>query len=276
MQLMALFGLVAEYGGRSMLLANLLWEDPRQPLLSILIKVEGMLVTDSASVFLGFQSFWGELNVLLRDHVLAANFLTEKVSQEALVLPGVADGPHGGAAAAAADDAAQKDYEDAGDIAPESTNDLAGAVNDVYKRAKHAKVKRHVLASRVWESASICRATDLTWGSALALGLIKANRGSLRMPDMIPLTLIRARDDNRVSPSLNLWRALRDILQVVTVSAKDKRDKRGAVLRAKEMSDWCGRELLLLHWEHLIYAARELRPGLWCAAIFAEIYMWQY
>lgn len=172
------------------LLANLLRKDPRQPLLSILFKVEGMLVTDSASVFLGFQSFRGEVNVLLRDHVLAATVLPDKVSEEAFVLPGVAHGPHDASAAAAADDSASNDYEDAADFAPAGTNDLAGAVDDAHKRAKHAKVKRHVLAAHVWESALTCRVTDLTWDHAVALGLITANRSLFLTPDMIPLTLI--------------------------------------------------------------------------------------
>lgn len=254
------------------LLANLLREDPRQPLLSILVKVEGMLVTDSASVFLGFQSLLGEVNVLLRDHVLAATVLPDKVSEEALVLPGVAHGPHDASAAAAADDSANNDDEDAADFAPAGTNDLAGAMDDAHKRATHAKVKRHVLAARVWESALTCRVTDLTWDLAVALGLITANRSSFLTPDMIPLTLIRALDYNRVSPSSNLWRALRDILQVVTVSAEEQRHSKGTVLRAKEKFDWCGWELFLLHWEHPIYAARALRPGRWGAATFAEIY----
>lgn len=62
------------------LLALQLRQDPRRAVLTILFNVEKRLVADSSSIFFGLSSFWGAENVHLRDHVLAATFLPDRVA----------------------------------------------------------------------------------------------------------------------------------------------------------------------------------------------------
>lgn len=237
------------------LLALQLRQDPHSAVLTILFNVEKRLVADSSSIFFGLSSFWGAENVHLRDHVLAATFLPDRVAEQDRVIP-ASDISSMDAVEAVADDTADAHVAD-------------GSAAEVRQRVLK---KRLTKAGRVWDEAQCFQPRDLTWGDLLSLGIITANRGSALSPKMIPMSLLRALDDDYVAPSSNMWDSLQEILYVATAVAEDQRDSDGNELRCTTKFDWCGWELFLLYWERLISAARALRPGKWGSVTLKELY----
>lgn len=131
---------------------------------------------------------------------------------------------------------------------------------------------RAKLAMEVWERTNNISPDGLTWGNTAALGLLTSRRALKVIPATIPLVLPRALQDENLTPSSNLWGALRAITREATASAGDIHDDEGTQLRTAVMYAWCGWELFLLRWEHLISAARALRPHAWRSVTFGDLY----
>lgn len=219
-----------------------------------MLSVEDEMVTESAGNALGLSGLWADHNVHLRDHVLAATILPDEVAQDAAVLP-VA----GYVGAAATHSSAEADK---------------GVTEDEYNNLSYEKILelRQEQACRAWARTESRTLSNLTWGGILALGVITGRCDSTFSPEMIPLTLLRALNEQKQCKSTPLWEALRAIVIVSISTASGTRDTRGRGLRAQTKFDWCGWELFLLYWERLVSVARALRPDSWGSVTLKQMY----
>lgn len=233
------------------LLAIELRRNSRAPVQAMLDRVERQLLVDSTGKDLGFTSLWAKENAAVRDQVLAASFLAEDVSEGSLVV----------------------DVEDRDEL-PVKNKDNADPSDPGQSELmrKEVLVRRAEVATEIWKQFKNPGLDRLTWGNAVSLGILTCGRATKFTPAMIPLVLLHALHDNVESSPSGLWSALRALTRSASVSAEGEKDSEGNNLRAAVKYDWCGWELFLLRWEHLISCARALRPAGWRSITIGALY----
>ncbi|KAK1859955.1 hypothetical protein I4F81_002547 [Pyropia yezoensis] len=219
---------------------------PEANLVKVLMEVDSRLVTDSMGDDLSYSSFWEHRNAVFRDNVLAAALLPVDVVEEDLVIP--SDGMM-----------ARRDA-------------ASGAVADFSKPSREEILElRTALAREAYLRFQKRKHADLTWGDALSLGFLMADRGSSFRPSVIPISLLRALAEDDTPSSSSLWMALRAIVQVVVTTKSGQYDRNGKQLEETKFG-WCCWELFMLHWEVLVSAARALRTDHWASVTYSYLY----
>eukprot|EP00170_Pyropia_yezoensis_P005641 contig_22905_g5657 len=116
----------------------------------MLDRVERKLVVDSNGKDLGFTSLWSKENAVVRDHVLAATFLAEDVSESSLVV----------------------DVEDSDELPVKNKDKADPSDLDKMKLTRmEVLARRDKAATEVWKQFKNPALDGLTWGNAVFLGL---------------------------------------------------------------------------------------------------------
>lgn len=199
----------------------------------VLNRVQKKLVTDSGGRKLGFASLWANENAVFRDHVLAATLLAEFVSESARVIPTRSEAlPGPDAEEPVTKPVSEPRTKPVSEPASEPVSEsVMEPVSEPVTSREEVLALRAKLAMERWGRTNDMSLEGLTWGNTVALGLLTSGRALKFIPDIIPLVLLRALQDENLTPSSNLWGALQAITREATAWAGDIYDEKGTQLR---------------------------------------------